>query len=348
MKKLFKKIGRSQGVLFSLVQSSAIAAVVLLAVSHVSCKMTETGISVSEGDYTTPVLESYSLTGEKTMRLVFSKKITLENLNLTPEVEIDSVSYDSQENSICFADVTFSSGLEIGREYSLFGDVIDESGNSLTFCIPFSGYNAEIPVLEITEIRQMYKGESKGDGKFYCEYVELCARTDGNLAGLELFSVSDGEEKKFVLPAVRVSEGDIVVVHLRSKGEGCISELDDDLNLSYALGSASGVRDLWDENEDARLNDTADVVVLRNSADGTLLDVVPYAKTGTENWKNETFSSVLGDAVSQKLWSPDSSIGAAVNADGITATKSLLKIKDGHSAECWQVSATNGGTPGTL
>ena len=158
MKKLFKKIGCIQGVLFSLLQSSAIAAVVLLAVSHVSCKMTETGISVSEGDYTTPVLESYSLTGEKTMRLVFSKKITLENLNLTPEVEIDSVSYDSQENSICFADVTFSSGLEIGREYSLFGDVIDESGNSLTFCIPFSGYNAEIPVLEITEIRQMYKG----------------------------------------------------------------------------------------------------------------------------------------------------------------------------------------------
>ena len=50
MKKLFKKIGRSQGVLFSLVQSSAIAAVVLLAVSHVSCKMTETGISVSEGE----------------------------------------------------------------------------------------------------------------------------------------------------------------------------------------------------------------------------------------------------------------------------------------------------------
>ena len=222
MKKLFKKIGRSQGVLFSLVQSSAIAAVVLLAVSHVSCKMTETGISVSEGDYTTPVLESYSLTGEKTMRLVFSKKITLENLNLTPEVEIDSVSYDSQENSICFADVTFSSGLEIGREYSLFGDVIDESGNSLTFCIPFSGYNAEIPVLEITEIRQMYKGESKGDGKFYCEYVELCAKSAGNLSGLELFSVSDGEEKKFVLPSVRVSEGDIVVVHLRSKGEGCI------------------------------------------------------------------------------------------------------------------------------
>lgn len=347
MKKLFKKIGRSQGVLFSLLQSSVIAAAVLLAVSQVSCKMTETGVSVQDSDYTAPVLESYSLTGEKSMRLVFSKQITLENLSLTPSVEIDSVAYESQENSVCFADVMFSSGLEIGREYSLYGDVIDESGNSLTFCIPFSGYNAEIPVLEITEIRQMYKGESKGDGKFYCEYVELCARTDGNLAGLELFSVSDGEEKKFVLPAVRVSEGEVVVVHLRSKGEGCINELGEDLNLSYALGS-SDVRDLWDENEDARLNDTADVVVLRNSSDGTLLDVVPYAKTGTENWKNENFSSVLEEAVRQNLWLPDSSIGAAVNAGGITATKSLIKIREGHSAECWQVSATNGGTPGTL
>lgn len=342
MKKLCMNIGCMRGIIVPAAQVAVIVSLVLASVCPVSCRMSDsspgTDVSFAEGDYAAPALSSYVLTGERTIRLVFSKKVSVANLSLTPAVEIDSVSYGNPDDVQCCADIVFSSALEIGRAYALYGEATDNSGNSLTFSVPFTGYNAEVPGLEIVRMRINYKGEVGGNGKFYNEFVEVRALTEGNLSGLELFSVGDGEGKKYVFPAVRVKKDEIVAVHLRSAGGGCVDELGDDLSLSSAFDSADGVRDLWDENTASRLNDSADIVVLRNSFDGSLVDTVPYAKTGTAQWKTDSFVSMLETAVENQLWSPDSAVGSAVNADGSSYSKGFVKIKAGHSADCWTVS----------
>lgn len=346
MKKLCKNNELWCKIIVPVAQVAVIVSLVLAFVCPVSCRMSdsesEADVHISEGDYTAPVLSSYVLTGEKNIRLVFSKKVSVAHLSLTPAVEIDSVSYGNPDDEQCCADVVFSSSLEIGCAYALYGEATDDSGNSLTFSVPFTGYNAEIPGIEIVRMRIKYQGESKGNGKFYNEFVEVRALTEGNLAGLELFSVGDGECKKYVFPAVRVTKGEIVAVHLRSAGSGCSDELTDDLNLSSAFDSVDGVRDLWSENTTSCLNDSADIVVLRNSFDGSLVDIVPYAKTGTAQWKTDAFVSALETAVEKELWSPDSAVGSAVNADGSSHSKIFVKIQAGHSADCWTVS--NAGT----
>lgn len=346
MKKLCKNNELWCKIIVPVAQVAVIVSLVLAFVCPVSCRMSdsesESDVHISEGDYAAPVLSSYVLTGEKNIRLVFSKKVSVAHLSLTPAVEIDSVSYGNPDDEQCCADVVFSSSLEIGCAYALYGEATDDSGNSLTFSVPFTGYNAEIPGIEIVRMRIKYQGESKGNGKFYNEFVEVRALTEGNLAGLELFSVGDGECKKYVFPAVRVTKGEIVAVHMRSAGSGCIDELTDDLNLSSAFDSVDGVRDLWSENTTSCLNDSADIVVLRNSFDGSLVDIVPYAKTGTAQWKTDAFVSALETAVEKELWSPDSAVGSAVNADGSSHSKIFVKIQAGHSADCWTVS--NAGT----
>ena len=346
MKKLCKNNELWCKIIVPVAQVAVIVSLVLAFVCPVSCRMSdsesEADVHISEGDYAAPVLSSYVLTGEKNIRLVFSKKVSVAHLSLTPAVEIDSVSYGNPDDEQCCADVVFSSALEIGCAYALYGEATDDSGNSLTFSVPFTGYNAELPGIEIVRMRIKYQGERNGDGKFYNEFVEVRALTEGNLAGLELFSVGDGECKKYVFPAVRVTKGEIVAVHMRSAGSGCIDELTDDLNLSSAFDSVDGVRDLWSENTTSCLNDSADIVVLRNSFDGSLVDIVPYAKTGTAQWKTDAFVSALETAVEKELWSSDSAVGSAVNADGSSHSKIFVKIQAGHSADCWTVS--NAGT----
>lgn len=350
MKFYFEKLKKKYGVIVSIVQVVVILSIVLMIICPVSCKVTEEGVSIVEGDYTSPKIESFSVLDSRNIRISFSKDITMKNVSLSPFIEINNIDYMSSNdtNSICFSDICLLSSLEVGQEYSFYGEVFDKSGNSLTFCYPFCGYNSEIPKIEITEIRPMYKGETNGNGKFICEYVELHVILGGNLSGLELFSLNDGENKSYKFPSIKVYDNEIIVVHLRSKGEGCINELESDLNLSYALCSAVDSRDLWSDNDESRLNDKSDIVVLRNSSNGSFLDVVPYSKSEVLEWKNESFVNCIEDAIRQELWASDSLISSAVNADGITSTKSLLKIKSGKDACCWQVSTTNGGTPGTI
>ena len=42
---------------------------------------------------------------------------------------------------------------EIGAHYELYGCVSDKIGNSLTFCVPFTGYNFFVPKLIMSELQ---------------------------------------------------------------------------------------------------------------------------------------------------------------------------------------------------
>lgn len=322
-----------------------IVSAVLICMNPISCKMSEESIDVAEAD-SSPIIQSYEVTTSSNVSVIFTKEVNVVNAKLFFDDSKESlaVSCDGslQDNSY-YVNFTFPQELEVGKSYELYGEVEDLEGNSLTFNLPFVGYNNNIASLEMTEIHPKYAKITSG---FKCEYVEFVARSSGNLSGLEIVSGYDGEEKKYTFPAVQVNEGDFIVVHLRSKGEGCVSELSDKLNLSTGKYSSDSARDLWADNEDARLGDESDVVVLRKVSNGEILDAVLYATSETTDWKKDFQKELATKVVENKKWQPDGSTTSATVIDGITAAKSLVKLGKDNSATSWSVTDSSAETPG--
>lgn len=333
-----------------ILQTFFLVSVVMFSVVPFSCKVTEEGIEIIGGDYENPCLQNVSVVDGKTVELQFSDSIVLRDLVVSKFIEGVSDS-DEHSESICLSPslaaacgeygkinvntsssddgktitFIFDKETEIGSKYEVFGTVEDAVGNSLTFCVPFTGFNSFVPRMIITEAQIKYgKGSSSGETIYRAEFVELMALEDGNLSGLELLSASDGEEKKFVFPAIDVKKGEIILVHPRTKEGGCINEDGDDLNLATAPHSKDGVRDLWSENLDSRYNDSTDVIYLRNSVDNSVMDVLLYAAEGSEEWKSnvqEIVNLVCGAGLCNS-----SEISEAVVSKGVSPLKSLTRL----------------------
>ena len=309
MKKIIRNPGLG-GILLLILQTVLLTVITVLCVIPFSCRVSEEGITFVGGDYISPVLEEVTVLDERTVIMNFSEKIKLLNYtvserledisdsaehsdtaDLSPALMAASGGYGRVEADYSLSEdgctITFCAAeqYEIGKAYEIFGTVEDWAGNSLTYCVPFCGFNSHLPKIIMTEVQVKYK-KYKEDA-FRCEYVEFLALTDGNLSGLELISGVDGDGKKFVFPPAAVKAGEIFLVHLRSVGSGCITETED-LNESTALYSGKNVRDIWADNTKARLNDSADVIIIRNSIDGKILDALMYATEETAEWGKGT------------------------------------------------------------
>ena len=297
--------------LLMLFQTFLLVTLTLLCVLPFSCRVSEEGIIFVGGDYVCPVLEEVQVLDESTVTMTFSEKIKLKSftvsekikelsdssehsdtLELSPALKAASGGYGrvETEGSLsedgCTVIYKAVDSYEVGKAYEIFGTVEDKAGNSLTYCVPFSGFNSCVPQLIITEVQiKGAKGSQNGNPIFRGEFVEFLALTDGNLAGLELVGGADGEAKKYLFPPVPVSKGEVFLVHLRTYGDGCVNELEEDLNAATAPHSAKGIRDLWSENTAARLNDSSDVIILRNSISDKLLDAFMYAVEDEVEWK---------------------------------------------------------------
>ena len=254
--------------------------------------------------------------------------------------------------------------LKAGKNYELYGIVEDETGNTLTFSLPVSGYNERIPSLRITELRPMYAKTSKSvtvDGEkskidvFKAEFIEFEVLSDGNLCSVEIVSAYDGEEKNLMLPDVEVKQGEIVVVHLRlCEGEtGGISELEDDITLSTGYYSSDFARDIWFSNSDSHLGDKQDVVFLRDSQSGKILDAVLYSLQAELSWKNDSMKSAIDEIKNQEKWNFINeediySMENAYDVTGITNTKSFYRIKEESAPDSWVLSLASKETPGEI
>ena len=318
-------------------ESVVISAIVLLSVCQFSCKVDENGISVLNGDYTSPTLNSYAVKNASEVDFSFSRSVSLNDVTVSPDIGRAMVFSLESISGGDYA-VTFQNKMKIGEEYSIYGIAVDSSGNSLTFCVPVQGYNDNVPSLEITEAQIKY---SSGNGNPICEYVELRALSNGNIAGVEIFSATDGSVMLF--PPIEVKTGDIIIAHLRNAGSGAVSELQDNITLSTAETSSNKARDIWSENTKARLNDTADVILLKNSADGTILDALLYAKDGTENWKNDALKDAADSAVKSGVWKPNSNSASAVDITGASYAKSITRISPAHNAASWTIQQRSAG-----
>lgn len=291
-----------RNILLFWLETLMIFAILVLAVLPFSCKVTESGIKIMDGDYVCPKLLSYCVEDARTLKINFSEKVELKSHVICDEkkseLKSDVVS-DMKTDVIC---LKLHDASVIGNNYSLLGVVKDEYGNSLTFELPFKGFNERVPSLIMTEIQTTTISSQKKDeaaGGFYrTEFVELLALTDGNLSGIELVSANDGEDRRFELPPVEVKQGEVIVVHLRNKGNGCINEDGDNLSLANAPYSTNGVRDLWTSSTDPAIGNKTDVVFLRNTANGDLLDALLFCDSKYDLWpsKFERYVNIVKDA----------------------------------------------------
>ena len=337
-----------------------IAGITIAAVMPVSCKITEQGIKVVSGDYVPPVLNNFVVKDESTVSLTFSEKVEItgyvvaiatddlfgseehsSTIDLSPALERVSgvygtvpcnVVYDEEEPEIQFV---LEQQMEIGQLYQLYAQVRDSVGNTLTLAVPFTGFNSRVPELMITEIQTESVSQNKAEkntGTYRNEFVELLVLKSGNLAGLELCSGYDGESKKYVFPAIEVTAGEIFVVHMRNRGNGCISEEGDDLKLATASYTSPEIRDLWTDIETTTLGNKTDIIIVRNRSDNRLLDAVMFRASSVEAWTKTMldYSQLLDEA---QIYD-SGNIENAFIADPLTTTKTLHRT----DATTWQTS----------
>ena len=326
-----------------------IAGITIVAVMPVSCKITEQGIKVVSGDYVPPVLNNFIVKDESTVSLTFSEKVEItgyvvaiatddlfgseehsSTIDLSPALERVSgvygtvpcnVVYDEEEPEIQFV---LEQQMEIGQLYQLYAQVRDSVGNTLTLAVPFTGFNSRVPELMITEIQTESVSQNKAEktsGTYRNEFVELLVLKSGNLAGLELCSGYDGEAKKYVFPAIEVTAGEIFVVHMRNRGNGCISEEGDDLTLATASYTSQEIRDLWTDIETTTLGNKTDIIIVRNRSDNRLLDAVMFRASSVEAWTKTMldYSQLLDESEIYE----SGNIENAFIADSLTTTKTL-------------------------
>lgn len=332
-------------------QAAFLTLITLFAVSPVGCKVTTEGIKILEGDYSPPLLQKFTVLDESSLEMIFSENVSLSGCIVSPVLEGISDSDEHSMDQSLSAALAAAAGLEgsipvstvnveknvillklehsteIGNKYELYGVVKDDGGNSLTFCIPFTGFNARQAKIIMTEIQSesvsSQRATEKTAGIYRNEFIEFLSLSDGNLAGLELCSSYDGEEKKYFFPAVEVKAGEVFVVHLRNRGNGCISELTDNLSEATSSYTSPEIRDLWSEQTATVLGNKTDIILLRDSASEKILDAIMYRADTVEEW-SKTYTSFV-QLMNECSIYPSGDIENAFVTTGLTATKTIFR-----------------------
>ena len=329
-----------------------------------SCRSSVESLELLSGDFSVPNITKFCATSSNSARLDFSREVELKNTELFLSDEISSlgnVECKYEEKSVL---LEFQNETAIGIDYKVEGMAFDSAGNSLTFSVPFKGFNNNPAKVIITELRNSYgtKTIKKTKEKVHrSEFVELYVLKGGNLSGLEVISAANGDKTKFTLPAVEVNEGDYVTMHMRMiiaeglDGEGMNNEFGDNLKLSKHEDSCDTARDLWSECTKKPFA-ASDIVVLRDSNTSEILDAVVFAKSDCAEWKKgiSDFASIVSES---GIWQGGACLENAICCDNISPTRSLSRqnlkeavasYKKGqviaNGKDCWIVAKT--ATPG--
>ena len=354
---LFRALG---AVLISLVE------LLLLYLGPVSCSMSgggeggmqfgvashgDGGVTLKVQSSSPPVLKSFLVESAGGMTLSFDKAVFITDVKLCPAGGGEPIPVVCGEEGGMSVSLGFTGETRVGVSYELTAVAHDADGNSLGFCVSFDGYNARQAELVLCEGRNAYSSKSN---KY--EFVRLYCCKSGNLSGLELLSAGDGEAKSFAFPAVELSEGEYVTVHLRKmkaddgswKQDGMTDEDGGDIRASVAVDSSDDAWDFWQDNQKSRLS-PSDIVILRRRADGKVFDALLFRdpKKDAEDW-DAKFASYCRAVEQSGMWldgdgQASSEFGSAFVAEGITSsavtrTMRLRSLTPGpHSASDWVV-----------
>lgn len=324
-----KKIGVTAALTISALITAAVP---------VSCRVSEDGIEVVEGDSTAPKIVDFYLEDSLNLKLVCSEKVKVSNAVIFDEderweAENEDVLYDETG---CEINIRLKNATVAGKSYKFEGMIKDNSGNCLSFSLPFAGFNQNPAKLIINEIRTKHSTSNGALGK--AEYVELFVVKGGCTAGLEIVSGNDGEDKKYCFPAIDVMQGEYITVHFRVLPEGlCIDETGDELNLSTANDSCDTARDLWIDNTESRISEN-DVVVLRDSGRNKIVDAVLFTGSGKTGWYYTAQKTLSAQAFEDGAWKDGSDVEFAVCSDNLTLNRTLSRLNTSELFEAFILS----------
>lgn len=331
-------------------QVAGLVCIIMFSVFPVSCRVTPEGIQIIGADYTCPVIDDFRVVSDTELELAFSDSVKVNGLvvsekllgnekmefisetDLNPQLEDAAglsgrlVADYSVEDKGRLVRISMEA-TQVGKEYILYGETEDKTGSTLTFALPFIGYNSRVPLLLFSEIRTQLKTQNnaeKAAGVYKSELIEFFVAKSGNLAGLAVKSGYDGEARDFYFPPIEVEAGQIIVLHPRLRGAGTVSELGDDLTLSTAPYSYDHCRDLWGTEDKAHYGDKTDVLLLVNTCDGKILDGLMYAEDGLEEWKKPLQQDYAQLALTQGIF-PSAKISSAAKGQKLTASLSLYR-----------------------
>ena len=207
----------------------------------------------------------------------------------------------------------------------------------------------EISLLEISELRTEYSSEAKR-----AEYIEFKVKSAGNLNGLRLYIMWNAKTPFiYDFPAVDVSSGEYVTLHLRTLESNCINELGKNLSESAGTDSCPTARDLWIPGSTELLRQT-DIVYLQD-ADGKIFDAIIMNESPGDTWKKNQahFAGIAEDLYARGVWKSANgkkpSPLDAVDTSTTSPTKSVSRYEgkeNTHTAKDWYITALNKASPG--
>lgn len=277
--------------------------------------------------YTLPLLEDLVLMENSRISLSFDRPVTIVEMKL----EEESLEVTSAESKLFT--IRLPHTIPYGREYRLRFTCRDrKSGNLSRISVPIMGINTNQAKVLMTEIS--VKGTDTSPDR-----VELTVLEGGSTGSI---TITDGILGvcgfSFTLPDIRVSKGDVIVVHMSAphKGESVIR---------------IGNRRIFNIDADRRLSflSTSGAVLLysHTNGKGKLIDAMLYRKSdavSSDGWGNEKTRETAMSLAERGEWT-----GRGFISDGTTSTRVFARhypYRDTNTASDWYLTATRGSTFG--
>lgn len=325
---------------------AAIAFAALLSVAP-SCALNPEIVTVWGGDAVVPKLVGVEPVSAKEIRATFSAPVSISNAEVAmPDVPgaIITTSWETDTtNSVMFI---LDEPVGVGSPAALSATVADGKGDTLSFSVPFTGYNDHPAKLRINEIRIDYTG-AKEKTPPKVEFVEFVVVAAGNLGGVEVYNAANTASPSYEFPPVEVSAGDFIVYHLRSLEEGLVNETGA-IDVSGGTDAKPTARDFWDTYTRKPFKDD-NVILVRERKAGPIMDALLYVATKTTDWPSDAVKAAAELAFSSGAWKPGSGVADAAGTDSVSTTRTLgrdaLSV-DTDTAADWAVCAKSKCSPG--
>ena len=333
-----RKEKKSFGFLECLMFAGIIVAAALLCVCHASCQLTSQGIQAL-GAEESPQIKGVSILNATSIEVDFSKAVSVQSASVTKLDAGQRASIDvAAENPIKAraamspdkrsAVYVFEEKPKLGQRYQLFSEIKDARGNTLTFALPFDGFNERLPRCVLVEVQPSpYKGKTGVNPE--SPYAIIRALQDGNLFGIDLYCAANKAE--YPLPNVEVKSGDEITLHLKPTANeaDCVDELGSDLSLAKTGRSSSKRRDLFFNAGTSSLHSKNDVLLLRDRNSNKTIDALSYFSLEANFETKWNLTEALERAVKDKAWEGNASAENSVLANDqnnkMSSTRPLVR-----------------------
>jgi hypothetical protein len=277
----------------------------------------------------------------KEIEFEFSSPVTVVSLSFEPSIEIDSLEEGSTVK------VYLEEETEPAKQFKIEIIAEDEWENTIVMELLLVSRNNRVPLLQINELRTEYSNPK-------AEYIEFKILSDGNLGALRVFAAGNNKNPMvYQFAPLEVSEGEYIVLHMRTLEESCVDEYGDSLDESGGTDSCPIARDFCIPGSAKLLRKNDAVYVL--DQDNRVLDAVMISDAPDLSWKKDYLEAAAEFLFTEGAWTSPSG-GICTPADAVDSsniktslTRSISRdetIENTRTSADWYVTALNGATPG--